>query len=381
LCAWCGQRALLLAPCYVLLRPVKRFRVVVPEIGSTGRAQPVWRLGSVLKFCLGLSRVERSRIWRLGGAMVNGVPASAPHVHCRPGDVVEAWYPEAESSVVAEAELGLTVLYEDEWLLAIAKPAGQLSHPARGEQRGTAANAVAARYAGPNGSVEPIRPVHRLDRNTSGVLVFGREARAAGGLARQRAAGTLMRDYLALVWGHPPKEGVVEYALAPDPEHRTRRVVRVGEATPSVVEGVERSVGASVGKRILHFAQDDRGQARDDTEKVSAPAAPDEKDLAWQEARTSYRVVQYGEAGALIAARLHTGRTHQLRAHMAALGHPLLSDDMYGGAAFGDLGRQALHAWRMRLRHPISGERVTLLAPLPEDFRTAARRLLRLGLG
>src|ERR687894_501915 len=105
---------------------MKRFRAVVPEVGSSGRAQPVWRLGSVLKFCLGLPRVERSRIWRLGGATINGTAAGAPFLHCRPGDVVEAWYPEAESSVAPEAELAahLRVLYEDEWLLAIDKPAG-----------------------------------------------------------------------------------------------------------------------------------------------------------------------------------------------------------------------------------------------------------------
>ncbi|HXI18852.1 MAG TPA: RluA family pseudouridine synthase, partial [Chloroflexota bacterium] len=139
---------------------MKRFHVVVPDASSSGRPQPVWRLGSVLKFCLGLSRIERSRIWRLGDATINGHPAHAPHVHCRPGDIVEAWYPEARTSVTPDAGLALPILYEDDWLLAVNKPAGQLSHPARGEQHGTAANAVAARYRS-----GPIRPVHRLDRD------------------------------------------------------------------------------------------------------------------------------------------------------------------------------------------------------------------------
>jgi 23S rRNA pseudouridine1911/1915/1917 synthase len=306
---------------------MKRFRVVVPQAGSSGRAQPVWRLGSVLKFCLGLSRVERSRIWRLGSATINGVPAGAPYLHCRPGDLVEAWYPEQASSVAPEPDLAvqLRVLYEDEWLLAIDKRAGMLSHPARSEQHGTAANAVAARYApGEAGAIPPIRPVHRLDRDTSGVLLFAREARVAGALARQRTAGTLTREYLALVCGHPPAEGEIRLSLVPDPTHRTRQLVSA--------EG--------------------------------------------KEARTSYRVIQYGDGGTLIAARLHTGRTHQVRAHMAAIGHPLLGDDLYGGPTAPPLGRQALHAWRLRLRHPITGESLTITAPLPADLREAARAAL-----
>ena len=305
---------------------MKRFRVVVPEVGSSGRAQPVWRLGSVLKFCVGLSRVERSRVWRLGGAAINGAPAAAPHLHCVPGDVVEAWYPEETSSVAPEADRArpLRVLYEDIWLLAIDKPAGMLSHPARSEQHGTAANAVAARYSGGGEAVSPIRPVHRLDRDTSGVLLFAREARVAGALARQRSAGTLGREYLALVSGRPPAEGEVTLPLAPDPTHRTRQLV--------------------------------------------SPAG--------KAARTSYRVVRYGERAALLAARLHTGRTHQLRAHMAALGHPLLGDDLYGGPPAAPLARQALHAWRLRLRHPITGEELTITAPVPVDLRQAAHAAL-----
>jgi 23S rRNA pseudouridine1911/1915/1917 synthase len=323
---------------------IQRFRAIVPEIGSTGRPQPVWRLGSVLKHCLGLSRVERSRIWRLGGATINGVAAGAPHAHCRPGDLVEAWYPEEASSVAPEQEtpLGpLRVLYEDDWLLAIDKPAGQLSHPARAEQHGTAANAVAARYlAGSGGESEPVRLVHRLDRDTSGVLLIARHARAAAALARQRAAGELTRDYLALASGRPPARGEVAYPLGADSAHRTRRVV--------LVEG----------ERILRFAQDDVGAA-----------AP--RSIPWQPARTTFHVIQYGSRAALIAARLHTGRTHQLRAHMAAIGHPLLGDDLYGGPLDARIGRQALHAWRVRLRHPGTEAPLEIRAPLPDDMRAA----------
>src|ERR671924_2036667 len=153
---------------------IRRFRVVVPEAGIDGaRPQPVWRAGSVLRFCLGLSRVERARIWRHGGVAVNGVCVPAPHVHCYPGDVLEAWYPEPTSQVHPEPDLRLDVLYEDTWLLAVNKPAGQLAHPARSERSGTTANAVAARYRLAGGTApEPVRLVHRLDPDTSGGLLL-----------------------------------------------------------------------------------------------------------------------------------------------------------------------------------------------------------------
>ncbi|MGH2352891.1 MAG: RluA family pseudouridine synthase [Chloroflexota bacterium] len=328
---------------------LRRFRVIVPETGFHGRPQPVWRVGSVLKHRLGLSRVERVRIWRLGGLTVNGRPVEVQHAHCFPGDVIDAWYPEATSGVQPEPDGPLRVLYEDAWLLAVDKPAGQLSHPARSEQRGTVANAVAARYrlAGTE-APEPVRPVHRLDRDTSGVLLFARDASTARILARQRAKGDLTRDYLALVAGHPPAEGEIDFPLSPDPTHRARRMAyRPGEASDS---------GAVA--------------ALDDTEhETASPDAPG----AAQPAHTSYRVVQHGQGMTLIAARLRTGRTHQVRAHLAAIGHPLLADDLYGGPPWPEIRRHALHAWRARLRHPATGAWLTITAPFPEDMRRAVR--------
>ncbi len=318
---------------------IRRFHVVVPHVGVGGRPQPVWRVGSVLKFCLQLSRVERAYIWRTGGVTINGHPAAAQHLHCRPGDEVEAWYPQATSGVQPQPEIPLHVLYEDSWLLAVAKPAGQLSHPARGEQHGTVANAVAARFRIASGEgPEPVRPVHRLDRDTSGLLLFARDATTARVLARQRAAGELTRDYLALVAGRPPASGEIDEPLGPDPLHRTRRLV----FRPASLIRVDPA----------HHQ----------------PARP----AGFQEAYTSYRVVQYGARATLVAARLGTGRTHQVRAHLAAAGHPLLADTLYGGPTWPGLQRQALHAWRTRLRHPATGRRLTLIAPLPEDLRGAA---------
>lgn len=317
---------------------IKRFRAIVPAAGCNGgkRPQPVWRVGSVLRFCLDLSRVERARLWRHGGVTVNGTPVDAPFTHCVPGDVVEAWYPEETSGVTPEPDLPLEVLYEDAWLLAVAKPAGQLAHPARTEQRGTVVNAVAARYRLPGEeAAPPVRLVHRLDRDTTGVLLFARDAASTRSLIRQRAQGSLTRWYLALVSGHPPARGEIEMPLAADPTHRTRRVV-----------GSLATDGETLG--------------------TAPPGAVS--------ARTSYQVVQYGAGAALVAAQLHTGRTHQLRAHLAAIGHPLLGDDLYGGSAWPGLTRQALHAWRTSFRHPATSEHLTLTAPLPDDFLQAARR-------
>ena len=238
----------------------------------------------------------------------------------------------------------------------MAKPPGRLSHPARGEQSGTVANAVAARYRIDGGArPAPVRPVHRLDRDTSGLLLFARDTATARALARQRAAGQLRREYLALVTGGPPAAGEIDLALGPDPEHRTRR-------------------------RVAAPGQDASG---------SLPPG-------FQEALTTYRVVQYGPRAALVVARLRTGRTHQLRAHFAAIGHPVLGDGLYGqprappratwtrprprrgpAPAPGPPPRQALHAWRARLRHPAAGAPLTLTAPLPRDFIATAREALR----
>ncbi|HEX2033521.1 MAG TPA: RluA family pseudouridine synthase [Chloroflexota bacterium] len=332
---------------------IRRFKVVVPA-EAHGRPQPVWRVGSVLKFCLGLSRAERARIWRSGGVTVGGTPVPAQHIHCFPGDVVEAWYPEATSRVQPEPQLPLAVLYEDRWLLAVDKPAGQLSHPARREQHGTVANAVAARYRLQDGSApEPVRLVHRLDRDTSGVLLFARTSAAARALARQRARGILVREYLALVAGRPASRGEIELPLGPDPGHGARRKVY---GPPSPLPQREGEPACAV---------------------VPDPAAV-AAGAGVQAASTLYQVVQYGQGAALVAARLRTGRTHQLRAHLAAIGHPLLGDDLYGGQPWPGLRRQALHAWRTRLRHPVTGATLTIVAPLAPDLRRVTRLALDL---
>lgn len=325
---------------------VRALQCVVPATGSHG-LHPVWRLGAVLRHCLGLSQPERSRIWRLGGVTVNGEAATVPHHHCRPGDVVATWYPERTSTVVPDDDVALAVLFEDDRVLAVAKPAGVLAHPARGEQSGTVANAVARRYGDAAGRVEAVRPVHRLDRDTSGVLLFARDSMAARRLGRGHGSKGLEREYLAVVHGRPPPWGTVDCLTGPDPSHPVRqRVVATGD-----FDGAPRF--------------------RVNGEPVPAIAG---------RAVTSFRSVAYGRGASVVAARLHTGRTHQVRLHLAHLGHPLVGDDLYGGGmvdgapAWG--GRQALHAWRVRFAHPTDGAVIEVVAPLPEALARLVRAIL-----
>ena len=328
---------------------VRTLQCVVPATGSHG-AHPVWRVGAVLRHCLGMSQPERARAWRLGAVTINGERADVPHRHCRPGDTVVAWYPERESSVVPDGEVPLQVLFEDEYVLAVAKPAGVLAHPARGEQSGTVANAVARRYGDALGRVEAVRPVHRLDRDTSGVLVFARDAATARRLGRGQGPGRLDRDYLAVVHGHPPFQGTISCLTGPDPGHPVRqRVVSSDEATS--------------GPKF----------------RVNGEPVP----LVAARAVTSYRVVAYGLRASLVGARLHTGRTHQVRLHLATIGHPLVGDDLYGGdppPSEGGVdwnGRHALHAWRVRFAHASGGEMVEVVAPLPDAFAELVRSVVR----
>ena len=328
---------------------MRTMQCVVPVTGSHG-AHPVWRVGAVLRHCLGMSQPERARAWRLGGVTINGEPAEAPHRHCRPGDFVVAWYPERESGVVPDGEVPLDILFEDDQVLAVAKPAGVLAHPARGEQSGTVANAVARRYGDPTGRVEAVRPVHRLDRDTSGVLIFARDAASARRLSGGLGPARIEREYLAVVHGCPPVWGTIDCLTGPDPNHPVRqRVVRPDEA-----------------------ATNPRFRANGEPlPKMGARAV------------TSYRAVAYGLGATLIAARLHTGRTHQVRLHLASIGHPLVGDDLYGGGplvASGEIvwaGRHALHAWRVRFSHPARSGIVEVVAPLPPGLSRLVRSVAR----
>jgi 23S rRNA pseudouridine1911/1915/1917 synthase len=216
------------------------------------------------------------------------------------------------------------VAYEDEHLLVVDKPAGLVVHPARGHREGTLAQLLAGRAAG---GEDPARAgiVHRLDRDTSGLLVVARSDEAHRRLQALIRSRQLEREYLALVEGRPPaRTGTIEAPIGRDPRVRTR--MAVGGDFP-------------------------------------------------RQARTRFTLERSLEGFSLLRLRLDTGRTHQIRVHLRSIGHPVAGDPEYGTAGLLGLERQFLHATRLAFPHPITGEPVEVHSPLPDDLRRALDRL------
>jgi 23S rRNA pseudouridine1911/1915/1917 synthase len=214
----------------------------------------------------------------------------------------------------------LTIVYEDEHLLVVDKPAGLVVHPARGHREGTLAQLLAPLAAGGEGGWDPDRAgiVHRLDRDTSGLLLVARSEEAHRLLQRALARRRIEREYLALVQGRPPaRSGTIEAPIGRDPRVRTRMAVGGGSA---------------------------------------------------REARTHFTLERALGAYSLLRLRLETGRTHQVRVHLRAIGHPVCGDPEYGTPGLLGLERQFLHACRLAFEHPFGGERVEVSSPLPEDL-------------
>ena len=292
--------------------------------------------------------MSRSALQRLidgGGASVNGRPAKAS-TKLRGGDVVELIIPPPPSGEIVPEEIPLEVLYEDEHLIVIDKPADIIVHPARSELKGTMINALAWRFRNiSGGELSPLgeefaRPgvVHRLDRNTSGCIVFAKTEEAHWKLGRQFENRTVDKRYLAVVQGWVGDDfQVIDLPLGPH---------------PSKAKGARE-------KRVVRY---------DDLGKPSVTIC---------RVRERYRLDD-GRAFTLVELELKTGRTHQIRVHLSHLGHPIVGDDMYGGRNFESscgrirMERQALHAALLGFDHPITGE-VLVLVSLP---REEIRRLI-----
>jgi len=257
---------------------------------------------------------------RLDGA------AAKPAAKVRRGQRVEITVPPREPVALTPQDIPLDVVHEDEALLVINKPAGLTVHPGAGRASGTLVNAIAARVPQVLTLGGGLRPgiVHRLDKDTSGLLVVAKTEGALRSLQEQVSARTVRRSYLALVHGIVPQgEGTVDAPIGRHPRHRTRMAV--------VPRG--------------------------------------------RQAVTRYRVLERLPDATLVEANLVTGRTHQIRVHFAHLGHPIVGDPVYGGRK-GDpgIGRQALHAFRLQFRHPVSGREMAFEAAPPPDFTDAVAR-------
>ena len=277
------------------------------------------------------SQLSRSAITRLakeGRVRIGDAAVDAGHRVRKGDEIVVAIPPVAPLSLEAE-DIPIDVLYEDADVVVVNKPADLVVHPAYGHSSGTLVNALVGRIAGQEGRAAA-RPgiVHRLDKDTSGVMIIAKNDVAQLALARQLQGRTVSKEYLALVWGDPGAEpAVVDAPIMRDPQDRRRMVVR--------------ATGRNAVTRFLRIAAYGQGSDR----------------------------------RALLHVKPVTGRTHQIRAHLAFARTPIVGDPVYGkrGDASG-LGRQFLHAWRLTVRLPHAGER-TFTAPLAEDLRAYLAKL------
>jgi 23S rRNA pseudouridine1911/1915/1917 synthase len=298
------------------------------------RAQPEdagKRLDQVVHECL--SQFSRARIqqWiRDGRVRVNG-SAVRPSRTVRAGESIDVEPAEAPPLHAAPEDIPLQVLYEDNDLVAIDKPAGMVVHAGAGVHSGTLVNALLHRFRALSGVGGALRPgiVHRLDRFTSGVLLVAKNDASHQALAEQFSGRQVKKTYIALVHGAVKAEtGRIDRPIARDPVHRTRMTARLGEGRE-----------------------------------------------AWSE----YRVLKRFEGFTLLEVRIGTGRTHQIRVHLSGMGHPVVGDTLYGAPAkFADmppLGRYFLHAHRIRFRLPSTGDEVTVVSPLAPELEEWMGRL------
>jgi 23S rRNA pseudouridine1911/1915/1917 synthase len=267
------------------------------------------------------SRAAAQRAIDAGRVQVDGEERAKRHA-LRGGEVLEV-LEEAEAPAVEAPEAAFAVAWEDEHLLVVDKPPGVVVHPARGHASGTLAQALERRGAAGG---EPGRAglVHRLDRDTSGLLVVARSEAVHAALKAQLKARGILREYLALVEGRPSaRSGVIEAPLGRDRRVRTRISTDTADGRAAVT----------------HFA----------TEAAL-------------------------EGYTLLRVRLETGRTHQIRAHLKAIGHPVVGDPEYGRRGVLGLERQFLHAEHLAFEHPVTGEAVDVRSPLPADLAAALRK-------
>ena len=287
-----------------------------------------------------MSRSQLARQIGQAAVTVNGAPG-VPSRKLHAGDVIVWEPPPVVATEIAAEAIALTIVHEDRWLVVVDKPAGLVVHPAPGHEAGTLVNALLAHCHDLRGIGGELRPgiVHRIDKDTSGLLVVAKDDATMNALGAAFKAHTIDRVYEALVAGAPPgPSGRIDTFYGRDPRERKKFSSRVRS-----------------GKRAV----------------------------------TNWRLLQKFPGAARMEARLETGRTHQVRVHMAALGLPLLGDPVYGrpprSPAVREIGRaldrQALHARELGFVHPKTGARIELRSPPPPDFAAALEALRALASG
>ena len=292
-------------------------RVSVPALSHGGRLDK-----ALADLVPEFSRSYLQQLIETGGVQVKGVKTIKPSSKVKAGDEVAIELrPTPQSQAFKAENMALEIVFEDSCLLVINKPAGLVVHPAPGNWSGTLLNGLLAHD--PQAAFMPRAGiVHRLDKDTSGLMVVARQRQTMDQLVSMIAARSISREYIAL--GHGAWQGAatrqVEAPIGRDPRNRLRMAVV-------------------------------------DLEKNSGKTAS-----------TVISQLDNAQRHCLVKCRLHTGRTHQIRVHMALLGHPLVSDALYGGADAGGLQRQALHACRLAFEHPTTGALLEFKSPPPPDF-------------
>jgi 23S rRNA pseudouridine1911/1915/1917 synthase len=277
-------------------------------------------------------------------SMAKAAAIRDPAYHVGPGDTITIDVPEAAPAEPGAEDIALDIMYEDDDIVVIDKPAHLVVHPAAGHASGTLVNALIAHCGASLSGIGGVRRpgiVHRLDKDTTGLMVVAKNDRAHASLSAQFAdhgrTGAMARGYLAFVWGVPNRQrGTVDAPIDRHPHAREKMAVRDGGREAVTHWEIKQTFGGNDGKPVA----------------------------------------------SLLACRLETGRTHQIRVHLAHIGHPLMGDTVYGAhfktkaghlgpqgqAALTALGRQALHAYLLALEHPKTGEVLHWEAPLPEDL-------------
>ena len=271
-----------------------------------------------------LSRSRLQKLIEQGHVQVNGEVCTSKKLEVKLGDRIQIDIPAAQPLALQAEDIPLDILYEDDSLLILNKPAGLVVHPSAGHEAGTMVNALLAHcptLPGINGVQRP-GIVHRLDKDTTGAIAVAKTEQAFHHLQEQFRTKTARRDYLAIVYGAPPQEkGTIDQPIGRHPVERQKMAV----------------VPAEKGRRAI----------------------------------THWHVKERLGNFTLMEFELETGRTHQIRVHSAFMGHPIVGDQVYGSGRKSvnvNLPGQALHAWRLRLRHPLTEDWVVAIAPLPFTF-------------
>lgn len=323
--------------------PEQKVRLSVPKLSVRARLDK-WLADNP---SVSLSRTRIKKLIDDGLVLVDGRSQAAKHLLVG-GESIDLVVAAEPSRTLTGEDILLNVVFEDEYLLIVNKPAGMVTHPAPGNYSGTLVNALVYRFDSLAGSSESDRPgiVHRLDKNTSGLLVVAKTDSVYASLQQKIQERSLKRQYLGLIWGHmSPGNGTIDLPIGRSPRDRKKMAV----------------AGA-----------------------------------ASREAQTRYRQLERYRTFQLLELSLMTGRTHQIRVHLSHLGHPVFGDPQYGGRdkrlrgifaperplakrLLNLISRQALHAIRLTFEHPVTGDNVSCEAPVPDDMQDVLDLLDREG--